>query len=345
MIDFRYHLVSIIAVFLALAIGIVLGSTALQGSTIDGLKRLSDSLQNQLNAASAQRDSFKQSANADDQFLQTAEPKLLSGTLTDTKMVLVTEPGAPSAVTSGIQNAAKYAGATVTGSIALQPKFNDLSGATRADLSEINSRLAAPDGVVLTPAIDPQTAYQQEAAQLIADAVLQRSVSQPGLTIADPQGLLKAYAEGGYLTYTGAPATRATLAVVVTAPAAASDGPGNPADEVLLALAGQFADVSAATLVAGPVMGSSLSNSPVSVLRNSSVSSHVSTVDNADKTAGQVAAMWALADQLQDGKPGSYGVSGASAVSPKPPSASPATPTATVTTPASKTGKGKVNRP
>ena len=29
MIDFRYHLVSIVAVFLALAIGIVLGSTEL----------------------------------------------------------------------------------------------------------------------------------------------------------------------------------------------------------------------------------------------------------------------------------------------------------------------------
>ena len=35
MIDFRYHLVSIVAVFLALAIGIVLGSTELRGGTLD----------------------------------------------------------------------------------------------------------------------------------------------------------------------------------------------------------------------------------------------------------------------------------------------------------------------
>ena len=34
MIDFRYHLVSIIAVFLALAIGIVVGATALQPATV-----------------------------------------------------------------------------------------------------------------------------------------------------------------------------------------------------------------------------------------------------------------------------------------------------------------------
>ena len=31
MIDFRYHIVSIIAVFLALAVGIVVGTTALNG--------------------------------------------------------------------------------------------------------------------------------------------------------------------------------------------------------------------------------------------------------------------------------------------------------------------------
>ncbi len=38
-IDFRYHLVSIIAVFLALAIGIVVGSTALQPTVESGLQR------------------------------------------------------------------------------------------------------------------------------------------------------------------------------------------------------------------------------------------------------------------------------------------------------------------
>ena len=39
MIDFRYHLVSIVAVFLALAIGIVLGSTELQGPADNFLNR------------------------------------------------------------------------------------------------------------------------------------------------------------------------------------------------------------------------------------------------------------------------------------------------------------------
>ena len=38
MIDFRYHVVSIVAVLLALALGLFLGSTTLQGRVFDDLK-------------------------------------------------------------------------------------------------------------------------------------------------------------------------------------------------------------------------------------------------------------------------------------------------------------------
>lgn len=39
MLDLRYHLISIVAVFLALAIGMLIGSSFLAGSSIEGLKR------------------------------------------------------------------------------------------------------------------------------------------------------------------------------------------------------------------------------------------------------------------------------------------------------------------
>ena len=44
MIDFRYHLVSIIAVFLALAVGLVVGATALAPKTEAALSRLQTEL-------------------------------------------------------------------------------------------------------------------------------------------------------------------------------------------------------------------------------------------------------------------------------------------------------------
>ena len=345
MIDFRYHLVSIVAVFLALAIGIVLGSTALQGSTIDGLRALSNSLRGQLNATSTDRNTWEQLANSDAAFLQIAEPKLLSGMLTGQKIVLVTEPGASSAVIDGIQKAAGQSGAAITGTVALQPKFNDVSGSTKSSLSQIND-LAASYNIGLDPAADAQTSYQQDAAQVIAAAVLQKPKDVPGLAAADAQTLLNAYGQAGYLTFTGtpaaAPADRASLAIIVTAPAASTDGPNNPADEVLLAVAGQFATASSATLVAGPTMTAPQSTSPISVLRNSSVSGQVSSVDNADTLVGQISSIWALANQLQGAKPNSYGVSGANTVGPVPspvPSAT-ATPSSTPTP----KGTGKVTK-
>lgn len=343
MIDFRYHLVSIVAVFLALAIGIVLGSTELQGSTLNVLRSSSDSLRSQLSAVSAQRDAAQQEASAGDTFLQTAEPKLVGGMLSGQKIVLVTEPGAPSAISDGIEKAAGtgYAGATVTGTVALQPKFNDLSGSTRSALSAIDTGLATTVGTGLAPAVDQQTVYEQDAAQLIASAVLNLTDGEPGLTAAQAQNVLGAYAKSGFLTTSGAPWNRATIAVIVTPQAAPADGPGDAANQVLLALAGQFATASAATLVAGPAASSASSASAISVLRSSSVSSEVSSVDNADSRLGQISAIWAVADQLAGAKPNSYGISGASAVSPVPLQEPSETPTVPGTPTPKATGKVK----
>jgi hypothetical protein len=342
-IDFRYHLVSIVAVFLALAIGIVLGSTELQGTTIDALRSSSNSLKNQLSAVSAQRNSYEQLSGASDTFLRTSESKLVTGMLPDDRVVLVTEPGAPSGIVSGVKQAAELAGATVTGTIALQPKFNDVSGTTQASLVAINTEQAAADGIVLQPSASGQTVDQQQAAQLIGTAVLATSATaQAPLTTAKAQLLLQAYAQAGYLTTTGTVTDRATLAVLVTPQTAPAGGSSDPVNQVLLAVAQQFAAASAATLVTGSVTGSAASGSAISVLRGSSVSGKVSSVDNADTTLGQISSVWALATQLAPGgKPGSYGISGASAVSPPVPSVPSANPTASATPSQQATGKVK----
>jgi hypothetical protein len=342
-IDFRYHLVSIVAVFLALAIGIVLGSTELQGTTIDGLRSSFNSLKNQLSAVSAERDSYEQLAGASDTFLQTAEGKLLADLLPGDRIVLVTEPGASSSVISGVKQAAALAGAAVTGTVALQPKFNDLSGTTQSSLSVINNQLASIDGTTLAAPAAAQTVYQQQAGQLIASAILDKTAAEPGLlTLSQAQNVLEAYAQGGYLTTSGTPTDRATLAVLVTPGTAPSDGSSDPADQVLLAVAQEFAAASAATLAAGSIAGSAPAASAISVLRSSSVSSQVSSVDNADTVLGQISTMWALAVQLAGGKPNSYGISGASAVSPDVPSPVPSvTPTASGTPSQKVTGKAK----
>jgi hypothetical protein len=347
-IDFRYHLVSIVAVFLALAIGIVLGSTELQGTTIDALQTSQNSLKNQLAHAQAAEQSASTAAGASDIFLGAAESKLVSGYLTGDRLVVVTEPGASSSVVSGISKAAVAAGATVTGTVALQPKFNDLSGATQSSLNAVNEELAQTDTVTLDPASPAQTGNQQQAAQLIAAAVLGKTAAVTGgLTSAQAQLVLQSYAHDGFLTVSGTVTDRATLAVLVTPDAASTLGSADPVNEVLLAVTGELAAGSAATIVVGSVSGSASSGSAIQVLRGSSVSSAASTVDNADTTLGQIASILALASQVAGNKPGSYGISGASAVSPVPssePSTTPtpsSTPSPKATASAKTTGKVK----
>jgi hypothetical protein len=342
MIDFRYHLVSIVAVFLALAIGIVLGSTELQGHTLDVLRASSNSLRSQLNAASAERGSFQAQANAAQQFLQNAEPTLLAKRLTGQRVVLIAEPGAASGVINGVRQAAHTAGATVTGEVALQPKFNDISGATQSSLAAINGSIAASDGTALTPSADAQTGSQQQAAQLISTAILTKNTTEPGLPTASAQALLSAYAQMGYLTVTGTPTKSATLAVIVVPASAPAGGQNDPVNQVLLAIAPEFASASAATVVAGSTAGSAQPGSAIGVLRSSSASAQVSTVDNADTTLGQIDVIEALAAQLAGGKPNSYGISGASAVSPDPlPSP---LPTTSATAQPKQTGKAGVKK-
>jgi hypothetical protein len=341
-IDFRYHLVSIVAVFLALAIGIVLGSTSeARNGALDVLQQSSNQVKNELNAANAEKSALSQESSSEEKFLQTAEPHLLAKLLQGDSVVIVTEPGAQGSVVDGIKQAVTLAGASVTGEVALQPKFNDISGATQANLSGINAQVASADGVVLNPGTNPQTTYEQQAAQLIGGALLAKTAALPGAAPTDAQTLLSAYAQGGYLTVSpsGAPSGTAQLAVLVTPQTAPSDGPNDPANQVLLAVAQEFATMSSATVVAGGVTGSEQSGSAMSVLRSSSVSGQVSSVDDADLTLGQITVVQALASQLAGGKPNSYGISGASAVSPVPMPTPTASTTPTVTPPTTSTRK------
>ena len=333
MIDFRYHLVSIVAVFLALAIGIVLGSTELQGPAFSLLDKTTSKLQSELGQVSSQRDTAQQQATEGELYAQAVEPAVLRDLLTGRRLLIVTEPGAQSSVVSGITTAAIYAGASVTGEINLQPKFFDSSGTAQDSLNQTTQNVAQTAGIQL----DTSATYQQQAAQVIASEILTASSASVGSQLGGGQGanaatMLQAYAASQFLSTSGQPATPATLAVVVTPQNAPADGSADQLAQVLIPLVQELAAKSAATVVVGSSTGSG-AGSPISVLRSNSVASQVSTVDDADLAAGQTVAMQALAVELAGGKAGSYGftANGASAIAPSPaptpsPSAS-ATPT------------------
>jgi len=342
-IDFRYHLVSIVAVFLALAIGIVLGSTELQGPAYNFLDKTTSKLENELSQVSSQRDTAQQQASEDELYAQAVEPAVLRGLLTGQRLLIVTEPGAQPGVVSGITAAANDAGAAVTGQINLTSKFFDTSGTTQDSLNQTTLGVAENAGIQL----DTSATYQQQAAQVIASEVLTTSLkpatsgSQPAAgdqgTTASP--MLQAYAASQFLSTTGQPATLATLAIVVTPQNAPSDGSADQLDQVLVPLVQQLAGKSAATVVVGSSSGSG-AGSPIAVLRSNNVSNQVSTVDDADLVSGQTVAIQALAVQLGGGKASSYGftANGATSIAPSPVPTPTASPSATAT---SQTAKKK----
>jgi Copper transport outer membrane protein, MctB len=356
-IDFRYHLVSIVAVFLALAIGIVLGSTELQGPTYNFLNHTTAKLQNEYDLVTSERNTAQQQATLGEAYAQAVEPAVLRDLLTGQRLLIVTEPGAQSSVLSGISTAAIDAGATVTGQINLQPKFFDTSDTTQDSLNQTTLDVAQPAGIALSASEN----YQQQAAQVIASEILVKSSpgsagtgtastgtagtgtagtgtasTGPGSTDTGTgaQTMLEAYASSGFLDTTGQPATQATLVVVVTPQNAPADGSADQLDQVLVPLVQELAAKSSAVVVAGSSAGSG-AGSPIAVLRSNNVANQVSTVDNADFVTGQSVVVQALAAMLDGGKAASYGfaANGASAVapSPVPTSTASASPTGTST--------------
>ena len=355
MIDFRYHLVSIVAVFLALAIGIVLGAAELQGPTYNILNHTTAKLQNEYDQTRGQLATAQAQANEGESYAQAVEPAVVRDLLTGQRILIITEPGAQSSVISGITAAAADAGASVTGQIALQPQFFATSSTTQDSLNQTNLDVAHSDGISLTNS----GTYQQQAVQVIASEILTNSPKPPadqtggtqtGGTqtgsadqTSNAQTMLAAYASSGFLNTTGQPATQASLVVVVTPQNVPADGSADPLAQVLPPMVTELAATSSATVVAGSSAGSG-PGSPIAVLRSNNVANQVSTVDDADLASGQSVVMQALAILLGGGKAGSYGYAGngASAVAPSPgPTPSASASVSPTPTPPSSTKKAK----
>jgi hypothetical protein len=310
-INFRYHVVSIVAVFLALAIGIVLGSTELRGTAFNALTRTSNTLNNELNAKKVQVSALNQLVNADEAFAQAAEPQLLHGLLAGQRVVLVNAPGAPGSVVSGLTSALRLAGATVTGQVNLQPKL--------LDASQSNQNFLAQLAVQLSPAgaQPPNGTGLQQAAKLLGSAILTKS-GTAGSTAggaaggatstkspASGQAVLASYAQAGLIN--GQPSVPATLAVVITPGSPPAGGDSDPANQGLITLAQQLNSAGLGTVMAGSAAGS-VTGSAIDALRATSAGGVISSVDNADTTTGQIVAAWALQLALTGHKAGSYGV-------------------------------------
>ncbi len=322
MIDFRYHLVSIVAVFLALAIGIVVGSQALAPAVTNGLNRASANEAKQIRSLYAQNSQLKSQIAADEAFAQSAERNLLHGLLEGEQVVLVLSPGSDGPTVDGITKALQSSGAAVTGQIVLSAQFFDTSAVTEQELTSAATSLA-PNGVSLPSSTsEPQISGQQAAARVIAAAIANKD-GLPTLTQQQTQQILTGFGDAGFLQVNGPGGStsltgQATMAVVVvpgTVPSAKTSGPFNLA---LISLANDLLEASKAAVLAGPLPGSG-PRSAIDAVNSGAAGVTLSTVDNADMTMGQIVVVQALSELLKpNATPAAYGVRPRAVPSPAP---------------------------
>jgi hypothetical protein len=324
-IDFRYHLVSIVAVFLALAIGLVVGATALKPKALQVLDTQSRREQQQISKDRTTINGLQDQLNGDWAFAQANAPVVLNNLLAGQRVVVVTAPGADSTTVSGVRAALQQAGAKVTSQADLQPAFFDTSASTQNSLEALAQKVVPP-GVTLRIQAG-QIAGQQEAAQVLAPALVTKAGADLPATQTRP--ILDGFAQQGFLKMNpggSAALSQAMLAVVIIPAAPPASGASDPANLALIALAEQLRLSSRGVVLAGSLSGSG-TGSAIDELINGNTGIRLSSVDNADTEVGQIEVAQALSFMLAGHKPDAYGVSPDAAPSPAPtPSTSP-TPT------------------
>ncbi len=313
MIDFRYHLVSIVSIFFALAVGIVLGAGPLKEQVGATLTEQVRQLRDDKTALRAQLDQANADSKAQSQYIQEAAPAVLATRLSGRLVAVVVAPGADGDVVSGMRTALEQAGATVTTTATLQGSWLDTS--SEQDRTELGQTLAPSLGIETSPA----------PALPLVDLVLARSLaSAAGTRNPGAEAALTALDDAGLLSVQDPAAGPATGVVVVSGPIAGDTAQDRSRRASVITDLAAALDASAGgTVVVGwPGDAAAAQVTAVSTIRDDSdLSRAVSTVDNGDQPLGLLSAALALAEQYS-GRSGSYGFGeGANSVYPPLPSA------------------------
>ncbi|MCA2206760.1 MULTISPECIES: copper transporter [Nocardia] len=298
MISLRQHAISIAAIFLALAIGVVLGSQTVAADLLSGLRSDKDDLSGQVEALSAENDQLTSRLDATDGFIAGASGRILAGTLADRRVLVFTTPDADPADVDGVRKALETAGASVTGRIALTDAFVDSGEGDRMRSALTN---VVPAGAQLrTGAVDQGSmAGDLLGLTLFTDP----ATNSPRATAQEQALLLETLRGGGFLAYGDTPTDPAQMAVVVTGDGIADDA-GQGA--TIARFTGAVRARTAATVLAGRP-GAAEGNAPIAHVRaQAPLATTVTTVDNIDRETGRVTTALALPEQL-NGVAGRYG--------------------------------------
>lgn len=286
---------SLVAVFMALATGILVGSSLLN-------QRLIDSQASEISALRGDKGALRQSLDAAqgelahrDNYLTELRETLLPDRLLGHRVSLVAMPGASGKDVDALARTLVDSGAQLAGRIVLTDDlFAD------AEIAELAGKAKLRDETFRKHAM-PNVKNKAPAAQLAAALLTKESgrALEPAA-----EGLLTELDRAGMISRV-AIAAPGDLAVLVTG---ATPPKGTPVTDRRrsgsVALAAAMDSASKGTVVVGPAQDNS--GAVQAVRKEAAVAEVVSTVDSVETPFGQVATVYALVEQIAGGA-GQYG--------------------------------------
>jgi hypothetical protein len=287
LITLRHHLLSIVAIFLALAIGLAIGGGYLADATRPGPAK----------EAAATADSTGESAYSD-AFTAAVSGQLVSGSLSNREVAVLTVPGADEQVVAALEQLVTEAGGSLTGRHALSEQMVDPAEKSLVDTLGSQLMTQLPEGTVSSDA----TAYDR-MGELLGFAMATTSTDGTGVN-SRVRGVSDALGGASLMTPVEGVERRAPLVLVVLG----TDGDDEQTDAILSGLLTGLARQAVGVVVTGTTADGD--GGQLARLRSEAVASDVTTVDGIDVAAGRTAGILALSRALET-KGGAFGASGA----------------------------------
>jgi hypothetical protein len=310
MISLRQHAFSLAAVFLALAVGVVLGSGFLSDTLLSSLRDEKRDLYTQISGLNDQKNVLNEKLSAANNFDNQLVGRIVHDALAGKSVVVFRTPDAKDDDVAAVSKIVGQAGGTLTGTVALTQEFVDANSAEK--LRTVVNSSVLPAGQQLSTKLVDQGS---QAGDLLGIALLiNTNQAVPQVNDLQRDTVLAALRDTGFITYQpGDHLAAANTALVVTGGGLPQDA-GNQGVSVAR-FAAALAPHGAGTLLAGRD-GSATGGAAVAVARaDAGINAAISTVDDVDSAPGRITAILGLHDLINGGHAGQYGTGhGATAI-------------------------------
>lgn len=309
MIDFRFHLISLVAVFLALGLGILMGSVVLDQQLVEILERDISELRSEKQELQDDVISLERDLEANTRFAGVAEEWLLADVLEGREVIVLRFAGTDDRVTDGVRDAIEAAGGRVPASVTFTDRLS-LPGVVERDQLALAVESSSGEAAEL----------RTDAAAFIGNRLASAATSgsregRPDAADNAAMNLLLELEDAGFAELDGFEEDRG----IPNAHLVLVGGATDPRPFSLGGFTTSLVDsmvARGATLVVGESSDSTWGI--VAAVLSHDVAAEVSTVDHAESIAGRIAVALALRDAA-DGFTEHYGTgSGAEEVIPRP---------------------------